>query len=226
MRNGRTKASALRNQRIGFDLIRFSTLCPFAERSVITYGIALPATASLDNQIESLHSQLTAYVDTLKAGEFSDGFAAQIPARYFGSSLETLARGFLDVYVGLRMLDGVTLDKIEEECIDEPGWQLTIAGQRMFTLVFSPIYPETHPRHSPDPESIYILFQPESSFFERLNRDKMNLTTRRKVKRRIRERFAKGGRPYDPKDKVPLLEAPKYIKPIRLGADDVAWWKR
>jgi hypothetical protein len=69
------------------------------------------------------------------------GFAARIPAVYFGCNVLDLARGFYWLFRELRQLDGADETALEAEQINSPGWQLAVDGQRMFTILFSPLYP-------------------------------------------------------------------------------------
>lgn len=143
-----------------------------------------------------------------------DGFAIVMPA----SSGRALAQLGHSVNLTLRQLSA--RDPAGENCMEQnillPGWHFKFAGTEFFVAAFAPCYPETSARYAFGADGTVILLQPESSF-------KAQVLTKA-VRQSIRDAYRNAGRPYDGGIIAGNLEAPRYVKPLRLEDPRVEWW--
>lgn len=206
-----------------FRTVQAETRCPFAESATITFARPIAAEFSILEAAQQLHEDIATYVqEGIKAAP--DGLAVALPNTVLGDDLESLASGFNSLYRALKINDGASEKTLADEDIEDPDWQLTIAGQRLFTLVFSSLYPATSPRHVPEANTTFIFFQPVQSFGARLPFNKYSAEFTR-TKANIRARFAKAGLAYDGALHDDPREAAKYLTPHHLGMQAVEWWK-
>lgn len=206
-----------------FRTIQTETQCPFAESAIITFARSISAESSILEAARQIHEDIDAYVHQ-GITTAPDGLAAALPNTVIGDDFHSLKSGFNAFYQALKIHDGASEEAIANEDIEDPGWQLTIGGQRLFTLVFSSIYPATSPRHIPEANTTFLFFQPVQSFGARLPFDKDSEEFRR-TKVNIRARFAKAGLRYDETIHDGPSEAAKYLAPPHLGMQAVHWWK-
>jgi hypothetical protein len=206
-----------------FRTVQAETRCPFAESAAITFARPIPAESSISEAGQQLYEDIAAYVQEGIATA-PDGLAVALPNSVIGDDFESLTSGFNDLYHTLKMHDGYDEEAIATEDIEDPGWQLTMAGQRLFTLVFSSLYPATSPRHIPEANTTFLFFQPVQSFGARLPFEKDSVEFRR-TKANIRSRFAQAERPYDGVIHDGPSEAAKYLSPQHLGMQAIKWWE-
>lgn len=206
-----------------FRTVQAETQCPFAKSAAITFARPIGAEFSVPDAGRQLYEDIAAYVQEGIATA-PDGLAVALPNAVIGEDFESLASGFNNLYRTLKKHDGYDEEAIAIEDIEDLGWQLTMAGQRLFTLVFSSLYSVDSPRHIPEADTTFLFFQPVQSFGARLPFDKYSEEFRR-TKANIRSRFAQAGRPYDGAINDDLREAAKYLAPQDLGMAAVEWWK-
>lgn len=206
-----------------FRAVQAETQCPFAESAAITFARPIAAESSIPEAGRQLYEDIAAYVQE-GIVTAPDGLAVALPNTVIGDDFESLRSGFNVLYHTLKMHDGYDEEAIATENIEDPGWQLTMAGQRLFTLVFSSLYPAESPRHIPEAGTTFIFFQPVQSFAARLPFDKGS-TEFRRTKANIRARFAKAGLGYDEAIHDGPSEAAKYLAPHHLGMQAIHWWK-
>lgn len=206
-----------------FRTVQAETQCPFAELATITFARSIAAEFSVPEAAQQLYEDIAAYVQE-GIVTAPDGLAVALPNTVIGDDFRSLTSGFNSLYQALKINDGSSEEAIAAENVEDPGWQLTIVGQRLFTLVFSSLYPETHPRHLPEADTTFVFFQPVQSFATRLPFDK-DSTEFKRTKANIRSRFAQAGRAYDGAINDDPREAAKYLSPQHLGMRAVQWWK-
>jgi hypothetical protein len=108
-----------------------------------------------------------------------------------------------------------------EEDILQPGWHFRFAHTEFFVAAFAPCYPETSARYAFGADGTVILLQPESSFkAQGLKKDEKT----KALRQGIRDAYRNAGRPYDGGIIAGNLEAPRYVKPLRLEDPRVEWW--
>lgn len=206
-----------------FRTVQAETQCPFAKSANITFARSIAAEFSIPEAAQQLYEDITAYV---QEGIVSapDGIAVALPNVVIGSDFKSLTSGFNSLYHELKINDGSNEEALATENIEDESWQLTIAEQRLFTIVFSSLYPPTNPRHIHEVNTTFVFFQPVQSFNTRIPFDKDSVEFKR-LKANIRSRFTEAGRAYDGAINDDPREAAKYLSPQHLGMKAVEWWK-
>lgn len=206
-----------------FREVQAETQCPFAKSAIITFARPIGAEFSIPEAAQQLYEDIASYV---REGivTMPDGLAVALPNTVIGDDFKSLVSGFNSIYRALKKHDGFSEEAIATENIEDPGWQLTIVGQRLFTIVFSSLYPADNPRHIHEANTTFIFFQPVQSFSIRIPSDK-NSAEFMRLKESIRSRFIEAGRAYDGAINDDEREAAKYVSPPHLGMQAVEWWK-
>ena len=207
-----------------FRTVQAETQCPFAKSAIITFARPIAAEFSIPEAAQQLYEDIAAYVQE-GIVTMPDGLAVALPNTVIGDDFKSLTSGFNSLYHALKINDGFSEKAIATENIEDPGWQLTIAGQRLFTIVFSSLYPADNPRHIHEANTTFVFFQPVQSFSTRIPSDKDSAEFKR-LKESIRSRFTEAGRAYDGAITDDPREAAKYLSPQHLGMKAVEWWKR
>lgn len=206
-----------------FRTVQAETHCPFAKTATITFARAMEAQDTLPQAAQKLFDDMITYVqEGIVAAP--DGLAVALPNTVAGDDLDSLIATFNDLYRALKKQDGFDDEALAAEEIEDSGWQLTIAGQRLFTIVFSSLYSADNPRHIAEADTTFIFFQPVQSFHARIPYDKDSIEFRR-LKANIRARFAAAGQAYDGSINDNPHEAAKYLSPQHIGMPAVQWWK-
>lgn len=206
-----------------FRTVQAETQCPFAKSAIITFARPITAEFSAPEAAQQLYEDIATYVQEGIAAA-PDGLAVALPNSVIGDDFESLTSGFSSLYHALKINDGSNEEAIATEDIEDPGWQLTIAGQRLFTIVFSSLYPETNARHISEANMTFVFFQPVQSFSNRIPVDKHSAEFKR-LRANIRARFTKAGLTYDGGIHDDPREAVRYLPPQHLGVQAVEWWK-
>lgn len=206
-----------------FRTVQAETQCPFAKTATIIFARTIAAEFPVPEAAQQLYEDIAAYVQE-GITTAPDGLAVALPNTVIGDDFKSLTSGFNSLYHALKINDGSSEEAIATENIEDPGWQLTIAGQRLFTIVFSSLYPADNPRHIHEANTTFVFFQPVQSFSTRIPSDKDSEEFKR-LKENIRSRFTKAGRAYDGAINDDSREAAKYLSPQQLGMQAVQWWK-
>lgn len=206
-----------------FRTVQAETQCPFAKSATITFARPIAAEFSIPEAAQQLYEDIAAYVQE-GIVTMPDGLAVALPNTVIGDDFKSLTSGFNSLYHALKINDGFSEKAIATENIEDPGWQLTIAGQRLFTIVFSSLYSANNPRHIHEANTTFVFFQPVQSFNTRIPFDKDSVEFKR-LKANIRSRFTEAGRAYDGTINDDPREAAKYLSPQQLGMQAVEWWK-
>jgi hypothetical protein len=206
-----------------FRTVQAETQCPFAKSATISFARSIEAQFTVTDAAQQLYEDLVTYVQE-GIVTAPDGLALALHNTTIGDDFESLTSGFNSLYYALKINDGYSDEAITTENIEDPGWQLTIAGQRLFTIVFSSLYPEDNPRHIHQADTTFVFFQPVQSFSSRIPFDKDSIEFKR-IKANIRSRFIEAGLAYDGAINDDPREAAKYLSPQRLGMQAVQWWK-
>jgi hypothetical protein len=206
-----------------FRTVQAETQCPFAKSAIITFARPIAVEFSIPEAAQQLYEDITTYVHE-GIVTMPDGLAVALPNTVIGEDFNSLTSGFNSLYHALKTHDGLSENAIASENIEDPSWQLTLVGQRLFTIIFSSLYPTNNPRHIPEADTTFIFFQPVQSFSSRIPADK-NSAEFKRLKESIRSRFALAGRAYNGTINDDPREAAKYLKPQELGMPVVEWWK-
>lgn len=206
-----------------FRSVQAETQCPFAKAADITFARTIGSEISIHEAAAQLYSDIAYYVEEgIQAAP--DGLAVALSNDVIGNDFDSLVSGFKSIYLALKINDGFSEEYLSAENIEDHAWQLTIAGQRLFTIVFSSLYPADNPRHISEGNTTFLFFQPVQSFNNRIPSTKDSVEFK-KLKENIRSRFSKVGRAYDGSINDDPREAAKYLSPQYLGMTAVEWWK-
>jgi YqcI/YcgG family protein len=197
-----------------FDNIRNRVQCPYALEARLWGSPEWnPCDTMEDNLahiIPSFH-RFTRIADS----EGLDGYILEVSGTECGNSVANLSRLLFKILSYLSDVDPAE-DRAMQMTVEDPNWQFSFNGMRLFIAAFAPCYDDTSSRFAYGQESVFILFQPESSF------DRHGID--RSVKERIRSRFRRRGQPLDLVIMEQPLEAPRYVKPLHVGDLIVRWW--
>jgi len=207
------EAGALRR----FEAVRGRTECIFA-RGTRLWGSPDWERGELERNLDRFAERLSAFVAVADSDEL-DGIVLEVAEPDAGSTVEELAATTRAVVEGLIARDPAA----SETPIEDPEWWLTFAGSPLFVATFAPCYDASSSRYGFGLERTYLLFQTRGSFVRRWSPRTGALSE--SARRKIRIAFERAGRPYDLSITLSPLEAHRYVKPARLGAPPVEWWK-
>lgn len=119
---------------------------------------------------------------------------------------------------------------VNKSYIDKKGWWFEWNDDSIFITTFAPCYPEDHSRYcfGADPESSWILFQPEFSFaWHQLTPDTKETKWENPVTMRdkIRCEFKKHNRIYEIPNTIFYSPALHIVKNLKIGMPYIEWWK-
>ncbi len=191
--------------------------CPFVDRARVflcdRWAQPVASEASLNGLAAELGDFLERADHDLAVLEIA-GAARIASPRQAGSLLHALL-------AGLRDRDPLSDTELVEG-IEEPAWDFVFQGHAFFVSVFAPFYPDAHPRWSGEPDTAFILLQPERGF--RRFGVSAHRPRRRLLSALVEKRFERSGLPYDAAANQATPKARRYVKPIAEGDPPVDWW--
>lgn len=201
-----------------FAKIAEKTFCPFARGAHIAYGPEWEVRRSFGVNMDSNAAALTQFRQLAEQEAFH-GFVSEV---YLPVALRS--------FEGIRCLFAVFLQELSsrdpsggscmQEEIGRRGWQFEYCNLRLFGNVFAPCYEEWHPKYSYNQDYAFFFFQPEGAF------DLCGISRDQKAEKdAIRERFRRGGRPYNSDLIDQRIEALLYMSPLQIADPPVRWWE-
>lgn len=190
--------------------------CVYAKKSKIWGAIDWDSNLSTSANSKNIYPTLKRFSKICRY-ESLDVFAIAAPDVH-GLNTKDLSHFLKDLLISLAAEDDNNTCMSED--INSPDWQFTLNGTRLFITVFASCYPITNSRYNYDVKSTLVLFQPEISFTSNDMPRGMNDQTREK----IRTNFKKNGQDYTNNIIKSNIEAARYIKPIHLEDELIAWW--
>ncbi|MBL0941233.1 MAG: YqcI/YcgG family protein [Alphaproteobacteria bacterium] len=202
-----------------FNIIRNQIECPYAKLAKIWGSPDWKMQESFTNNLKNIMPVLNRFTK-IAPSENLDGFVIAAPKKY-GNALDTLIK-----FTRKSLQFFSEADPKGEHCmnkkIDDPTWQFSYNGLRLFIITFAPLYLKIHSRYAWDTDMVFLLLQPESSFVSHEIARGEELSRRNK----IRKAFAERGREYYRSDIMDSnLEALKYIKPLNSNDSPIYWWE-
>jgi hypothetical protein len=202
-----------------FQVIRQSTMCPFARAAKLWGAPAWDRTKGIRENAENIAPHVRRFTQ-LQRWEVIDGFVIEITDEGLFTDLRTLGRTLRVLLRSLNALDPRHANVFERE-IRAEDWQFEFNGERLFVITFAPVYGTASPRETYGVNSAFVFLQPETSFKDRnIPRDSDRQVTRGE----IRKRFADVGKPYESVLVEQPYEAPRYLKPLNLTDHEMRWW--
>jgi FPC/CPF motif-containing protein YcgG len=199
--------------------IRESTFCPFAQNARVWIGPDWTAgTTPMDN-LRAIASELDSFCRNFRNGRYA-GFVMEVIAdQARATDTQQATALFCWLLSELVHIEGRSISADWAE-IEAQDWQYVFAGTRMFMNLFAPCYPSNHTKHIPFADRIIVFAQPEESFdFCGVNPSRVGL------KKHIRDRFSKEGKPYSGDLIDGRIEAHLYVFPMTPEDPPVRWWE-
>ncbi|WP_459651009.1 YqcI/YcgG family protein [Kitasatospora sp. Ki12] len=153
--------------------------------------------------------------------EALDGVLMSLPSS-FGATVNGLAYTTRQIVEGLAARD--PRGRGDARSPEREGWYFSFAGERMFVIAMASCYSPDHARHTFGEPFTFLLLQPDSAFERAVSPGSDGLISGA-VRSRIRELYARHGRPCDVSITLSPCEAHRFVKPAALGDPPVRWWE-
>jgi hypothetical protein len=214
-----------------FEVVQMKTACPYAKAARLWGAPRWDRDQSIDENIRRIAVPLSRFV-YLQKWETLDGFVVGVTDDRLVGDMKSLSRTLRMILKSLTLLDQFAPNLFDRE-VKSKDWYFEFLGIRMFLIVFSPLYGHDSPRETYGEKSTFILFQPQQSFVQNkaLRNDERNENRSILVGKfsqrfsHIRARFADVGKPYDCPIMMAPFQAPRFLKPFKLGEPEIEWWK-
>lgn len=202
-----------------FSLLQRKTHCIFARQSKIWGPPPWRSELTFEANIALSRAAINDFVTNGESNEV-DGFVYTLPDPSSGATLNDLCRTTWNLLSCLSSWDKVR-QPLDED-IESPSWFFALHGHRLFVLTAAPCYDAHHSRYSYGSPFTFVLLQPDHAFKRRhtpgvaaIAADTRNI---------IRDSFTRNDQSYDLGITLGLLEAHRFVKPIKLGDPPVRWW--
>jgi len=214
-----------------FEVIQKKTACPYAKAARLWGGPSWDRDQNIDYNVRKIVIHLERFV-YLQRWETLDGFVIGISDDRLVGNVEDLSKTLRLILRKLNELDRFKASLFDRE-VKSKEWHFEFMGTLMFLIVFSPLYDHESPRETYGEKSTFIMVQPQQSFVdnkalrdrERSENRSVLVETFSQRFANIRKRFAEVGKPYDSPIMAAPFEAPRYLKPLKVGDPEIEWWK-
>lgn len=197
---------------INFKKLSKVSPCLFAKSSKIASHTTWNYDLTLE---ENILQSLPLFYIFIKNISKIDGFAFEIPSNLYGRNLTEFSITVKRVLTCLAENDPTQLNCMEANFIDKAGWCFSFDTETFFVTTFGDIYPKSHSRHCHLKNKMYVLIQPEESFYKKkLPEDHGPNSEIKDIRDKIRNNFAKKLCPYyvPPTKSYPM--AHHIVKPL------------
>lgn len=186
--------------------------CLFAKTSKIASHTTWNYDLTLEQNI--LHSLPSFYLFINKIKRL-DGFVFELPSELYGRNLCEFSLTVKRVLSILSENDPAGLDCMKADFISKAGWCFSFDTETFFITTFGSIYPKTHSRHCPMKNKMYILIQPEESFYiKKLPEDHGPNMVIKDIRDKIRYNFQRHLCPYYVPPTASYPMADHIVKPL------------
>ena len=209
-------------------------------RCLFAKGARLWGSKDYDETL-SLESNVAASVPTLlqmlHRGEVEglDGFVFEIRASPsvpgdLSSDLEAFAAAVRRLLFTISNMDPTGERSARKAYIHDRAWHFTFARFPIFVTTFAPCYGPTSSRYTygADPESAFVLLQPEYSFLRHdlpADTPHTEWDNPKTIRDRIRVSFRDAGQAYDIPNTVHYPASEHIVKALVRGQQAVRWWE-
>jgi YqcI/YcgG family len=218
-----------------FETIQKETACPYAKQARLWGAPPWDEDKSIEENVDGIAVPLKKFVH-LQRWEILDGFVIELSDDRLVGDMKCLSRTLRSILKALNLRDSCKPNLFERE-VKSSDWNFEFLGARMFLIVFSPLYDRESSRETYGEKSTFVMLQPQKSIWEKALRDDERNEQEKEEDRsvlvkifsrrfaNVRQRFAELGKPYDGPIMSAPFQAPRYIKPLRLGDPEIEWWK-
>ena len=188
--------------------------CLFAKSSKIDSHSVWNADLSLEDNVLLSLPRFYDFVRRSRSNQI-DGFCYELPSNVYGRNLCEFSLSTKRVLKLLSDHDPAKLHCLDVSYINKPGWCFSFDSETFFVTTFGDIYPKTHSRHCPLKGKMYVLIQPEESFYnKKLPPDHGPRMTILDIRDKIRHNFTKMGCPYYVPPTATYPMADHVVKPL------------
>jgi len=191
---------------VRFAEVQCRTHCAFASKALVWGNSwqALPGSADeLEANVALCLPRFYRFCMDVRQGMALDAFVFEARGEQYGADVGRFARTVKRVMSFISASDPAGVDCMRKSYLSKRGWYFQFNRESFFVTTFAPCYPASNPRYQfgRHPESCFILFQPEESFFRHdlppdKPRSETNWDSPADVRDRIRSNFKKNGREY------------------------------
>lgn len=219
-----------------FHGVRLRTHCAFASKAILWGNdwqdpLELGADALESNVVQCL-PRLLRFCLAVRAGAALDAFVLELRGAAYGADVAAFASTVHRVLAALSAADPAGAECMRSCRLAKRGWYFQFACEPLFVTTFAPCYPASSARYQfgVHPESCFVLFQPEESFFRHdLPPDKPRAATNWEqpadVRDRIRGNFRRAGREYRIPETTNYAPADFIVAPLdALNDPPVRFW--
>jgi FPC/CPF motif-containing protein YcgG len=204
--------------RAGFGQVIAATLCPFARSARVGWASGWQEALPDEENYSRIANELGQFCMTARDRRMH-GFVVAIGDPAGGlTNLSAVERRFARTLAELDRRDKGSKRHSPKD-VGKAGWQWEFCNLSLFLNVFSSCYKDWHPKHLPARGILVIFMQPSFSF-DLCNANTDNVL----VKKAIRQKFARAGRPYDGELVDRGIDSLLYMSPARPGDPPVAWF--
>jgi len=194
------------------------TACSFAAGARMWGAPAWQRTKSISTNAAATAPPLRRFVREFRA-ESLDAFIIKPELKREPRTVSDLGRLLRDLLTFLGEFDPTGANAMRELMIGR-GWQWSFAGEEMFVMVMSDVYPAAHVRHAPT--GTFVMLQPSEAFTAHgIGGGKPYGDS---LKQRVRSAFESAGRSYPSQSIDRRVEAHLYLLPLE-GEPPTAWWE-
>ncbi len=205
-----------------FSKVAESTMCPFAKKSFLEFADEWEEKLSFEENMARVAVELKKFTEECEELGL-DGFVMEAKGEEYSKDIPALSAFLRNTLKTLQKYDEQGQHPMDRD-IAGKDWQFSFNSVNLFITTFAPFYPKESPRYSFTDDSVFVFFQPNSSFNTHIVNPANDPRTI-KLKQNIRKSFEDDGRPYDQNIVDSPVEAVKYIKPLRVGDAEVRWWE-
>jgi hypothetical protein len=204
-----------------FKVLIDNTCCPYA--ADVKFRCS-PEWDSSRTVRENILLLLPSFDDFIEYGEEKclDMFVVEIRDSRYINNVHTLASLLHSILSNLHKVDPVSKWNLTDG-ITTMEWNFIYRGVKLFVPTFAPFYGRDHTRYSHQPESAFVVLQPDHSFSRRNINSKS--PDRHLITGKAKARCEKMGYKYDADLVSGTPKAVRYIHPLVLGQDSVKWWE-
>ena len=195
-----------------FRKVSATSPCLFAKSSKIASHTVWNTDLSLE---ENVLFSLPLFYNFVRYSNKIDGFVYELPSHQYGRNICEFSLSTKRVLKVLSDHDPAKLHCLNASYINKPGWCFSFDSETFFVTTFGDIYPKTHSRHCPLKGKLYVLIQPEESFYnKKLPPDHGPRMTILDIRDKIRHNFTKMGCPYYVPPTATYPMADHVVKPL------------
>jgi len=212
-----------------FEEVKNKTECKFAKNSKLWGSPTYLPTLSLRRNVENALQSFSLFLKVGK-GRHLDGYVMHVESKHAHHSVHEFGRLVFTVLKCLSDHDPHHVHCIDKSYLPSYGWWFEFDNEFIFVTTFASCYKSDHSRHTfgANPDSCFILFQPEYSFAFRnisCGEEPTEWENPKTVRDQIRVSYKQNGRNYILDSNSLGPTAHQIVRPLNLQDPVVKWWE-